>query len=157
MQNRELRSQLDSLTSLLDRTDDATGENIELMGHWGRYLCVLVAGFLENALTGLYSAYVGRVANEPVANYSIRRLEKIINPKASKFVEIARSFSREWGDELEAFLDDDGGRRKNAIDSIMNSRHQIVHGKITGISIVYVRAYLSDCVDVVEFIEKQLR
>ena len=157
MQNSQLRSQLDSLTSLLDRTDDATGGNIELMGHWGRYLCVLVAGFLENALTGLYSSYVVRVANEPVANYSIRKLENIINPKANRFVETAGSFRTEWGEELKAFLNDDGARRKNAIDSIMNNRHQIVHGEATGISIVYVRAYLSDCVDVVEFIEEQLR
>lgn len=157
MKDRDLRSQLDSLTSLLDRTNDATGGNIELMGHWGRYLCVLVAGFLENALTVLYSSYVVRGANTSVANYSIRKLENIMNPKASKFVETARSFSKEWGEELEAYLNDDDGRRKNAIDSIMNSRHQIAHGKATGISVAYVRSYLSDCVDVVEFVEKQLR
>ena len=54
LRNRELAAQLDSLESLLDRTDEATGGDIELVGHWGRYLCVLTAGFLENALTEVY-------------------------------------------------------------------------------------------------------
>lgn len=157
MRNRELSAQLDSLTSLLDRTDEATSGNIELIGHWGRYLCVLTAGFLENALTEVYANYARRVGNAAVANFSTRTLENITNPKASKFVETAHSFSKVWGEELNQFLDDEDERRRNAIDSIMNNRHQIAHGKKTGISVVRVREYLSGCVEVIEYIEDQVQ
>ena len=157
MRHRELQAQLDRLESLLDRTDEATGGNIELMGHWGRYLCVLVAGLLENALREVYSSYVRRVARPPVANYSSRTLESISNPKANRFIETASGFNEEWAEELELFLDEEDERRRNAIDSIMNNRHQIAHGKMPGISVVRVKEYLAGCVEVIEFIEDQLR
>ncbi len=156
MRHRELQAQVDRLDPLLKRTGAATGENIELMGHWGRYLCVLVAGFLENALRELYSSYVRRVASPSVANYSAKTLEHILNPKASKFVEIARGFNEDWAEELESFLDGEGERRRNAINSIMNNRHQIAHGKMPGISVARVKEYLSGSVEVIEFIEDQL-
>ena len=157
MRNRELVSQLASLQSLLNRTDEATGGNIELIGHWGRYLCVLTAGFLENALAIVYAQYVKDTASPAVANFATRRLEDISNPKAARFIETARSFNERWAEELDAFLNEDDQRRKNAIDSIMNNRHQIVHGQPTRISVVQVKEYLPGCVEVVEFIEEQLR
>ena len=157
MRNRELGSQLNSLKSLMDRTDSATGGDIELVGHWGRYLCILTAGFLENALVGVYSEYINKTANPQVASFATKRLEGIANPKAGRFVETARSFSKIWADDLEAFLDEDGQRRRNAIDSIMSRRHQIAHGENGQISVGRVREYLPGCVEVIEFIEGQLR
>ena len=157
MRNLELTGQLASLESLLDSTDEATGRNIELIGHWGRYLCVLAAGFLENALVEVYGQYVRGAASPTVANFATRRLERISNPKASRFVETARSFSERWAEELEAFLNEDDQRRRNAIDSIMNNRHQIAHGQSTRISVGRIREYLPGCVEVIEFIENQLQ
>ena len=157
MRNRELSGQLASLESLLDRTDEATGGDIELIGHWGRYLCVLTAGFLEKALAEVYGQYVRAAASPAVANFATRRLEGISNPKAGRFLETARSFSKRWGEDLDAFLNEDDQRRRNAIDSVMNNRHQISHGQGTRISVGRVREYLPGCVEVIEFIEDQLR
>lgn len=157
MRNRELAGQLAALKSLLDRTDAATGKEIELLGHWGRYLCVLTAGFLENALAAVYAEYIRGSANPKVANFATRKLEDISNPKATRFVETARSFNERWAEDLHAFLNEDDQRRKNAIDSIMSNRHQIVHGENARISVGRVREYLPGCVEVIEFIESQLQ
>ncbi len=46
---------------------------------------------------------------------------KIQNPKSTKFVDVARSFNKTWGDELEAFMEQEG--RKEAIDAIIANRH----------------------------------
>ena len=62
-----------------------------------------------------------------------------------------------WGEDLDAFLNEDDQRRRNAIDSIMNNRHQIAHGQGTRISVGSVREYLPGCVEVIEFIENQLQ
>ena len=157
MRNRKLSAQLQSLESLLNRTDEATGGDIELVGHWGGYLCVLTAGFLENALSEVYAQYVRCAASPAVAKFATRRLEGISNPKAGRFVETANSFSDTWGNELVAFLDEDGQRRRNAINSIMNNRHKIAHGQGTTISVGRVRQYLPGCVEVIEYIENQLQ
>lgn len=156
MRNRELTRQLDSLKSLLAVTDTATGGNIELVGHWGRYLCVLTAGFLENALREVYGEFVRNAASPQVARFAARKLENISNPKAGRFVETAESFDPVWADDLEAFLDANGGRRRNAVDSIMSNRNLIAHGKNTQVSVGRVREYLPGCIQVVEFIENQL-
>ena len=157
MRNRELAIQLSSLRSLLERTDAATGGNIELIGHWGRYLCVLTAGFLENALTEVYSEYASKAASPQVANFATGRLTRITNPKSGMFIETARGFSKQWAADLDAFLDEDDQRRRNAIDSIMSNRNLIAHGQSVGISVGRVGQYLPGCVEVIEFIETQLQ
>ncbi len=157
MRNRNLVSQLNSLQLLLVRTEAATGGDIELMGHWGRYLCVLTAGFLENSLKEVYKAFVINAASPQVAKFAIARLEGISNPKSGRFIDTAASFNQAWATELRAFLNEDGERRRNAIDSVMNNRHQIAHGGDGGqISVGRIREYLPSCVEVVEFLEKQL-
>ena len=156
MRNRELNRELNRLRDLIRSTDLAT-ENIELQGHWGRYLCIVVAGFVENGLQTIYAEYATNSANRPVAQYVSRRLESVYNPNAQRFIEVAGSFNATWREELEEYLRDDDGSRKEALDSIMNNRNQIAHGKSTGISVHMVREYFNRCVDVLEFIEGQCR
>ena len=156
MRNRRLTAQLNSLNSLFERTEAATGGDIELIGHWGRYLCVLTAGFLENGLQEVFGEFVISAASPQVTRFAMSQLGGISNPKAGRFVEIARSFNPIWADELEMFLNEDGSRRRNAINSIMSNRHQIAHGGSAQISVGRVREYLPGCVEVVEFLENQL-
>ena len=156
MRNQELSRQIDSLKSLLHRTGKATYD-VELRGHWGRYLCVLTAGFLENSIQEVYTEFVRRSSSPAVARFAESRLERINNPNAGGFIGTARSFKCEWADDLRAFLDEDGKRRRNAIDSIMNNRHQIAHGGGAQITVARVREYLNGCVEVVEFIERQVQ
>lgn len=156
MRNRELSRQIDSLKSLLQRTGKAT-DDVELRGHWGRYLCVLTAGFLENSIQEVYTEFVRRSSSPAVARFAESKLERINNPNARRFVETAGSFKREWADGLESFLDEDDERRRNAIDSIVNNRHQIAHGGGAQITVARVREYLNGCVEVVEFIERQVQ
>ena len=154
MKNFEVSKRVLRLHTLMKAATSSTLD-VELQSHWARYICVLVAGLLENALIELYSEHVTRASSGPTANYARSRLATIQNPKAVKFVDLARSFDPIWAKELENFMADDG--RKDAIDSIMNLRHQIAHGKDAGITYVQIRLYLEKALEVVEFIEKQLR
>jgi len=153
IKNPDLRRQVTQINDLIARVPAATGGDLELQAHWARYLCVLAAGFLENALFETYSAFVYAGASPAVASFAASRLENISNPKASRFVEIARSFKPIWGDELDRFLADDA--RKEAIDSIMANRHLIAHGKQSGITIARLRSFFDRAITVVEFIERQ--
>lgn len=154
MRNRELSRQLDSLKYLVDRTSIATWDDIELQGHWGKYLCVLSAGFIENAMSEIYGAFMENAASRPVVNFASSFLNQIKNPKTARFVEVSRLFNQHWAEELEQFLTEDE-RRRNAIDSIMANRHLIAHGRNTSISVYRVREYLETSIKVLEFIESQ--
>lgn len=155
MRNLELLRQSEAVSMLIQRTGVATWDDIQLQGHWGRYLCVLAAGLLENSLKAIYSDFVRGSASPQVANFATSMLENIQNPKAQRFVETARAFNPEWARDLEAFLDSESGVRKDAIDSIMNNRHQIAHGRNTSISVARVREYLRRAIEVIDYVETQ--
>lgn len=153
MRNQELSRQLQRLNSLIDRTTEASAGDIELQAHWAKYLCVLSAGFLENALTEIYTEYAGASSNRAVAGYVARQLERIQNPKAQAFLSTTYQFKKEWGIALESYLDQDG--RKEAIDAIMTNRHKIAHGEDSDITISRIRDYMVKIIQVIEYMEMQ--
>lgn len=153
MKNQEVARQVQRLRSLISKVYEASKDDFALQGHWARYLCVMVAGLVENGLKEIFSDYIQSKSAKPVADYAIAYLTKLQNPKAEKVMELVGSFKKEWRTELETFLADKG--RKDAIDSIMNNRNQIAHGKDVGVTVVSVSNYLEKIVSVLEFIEAQ--
>ena len=89
MRSRELTKQQKELEGLFNRTSAACGSDIEMMSHWAKYLCVRSAGFIENAISEIYSEFGTNAAQEPVANYATTTLSKIQNPKTQKFIDTA--------------------------------------------------------------------
>lgn len=154
MRNTELNRQYTKIQRLIDGTGNSTHNDLELQGHWGKYLCVLASGFLENAISAVYIDFVGKAASPHVTQYTMKNLDKIQNPKASRFVQLAYQFKSEWGKELEDFFQSHP-EKKQAIDSIMTNRHLVAHGKMSSISVHQVREYLERSVSVIEFIENQ--
>ena len=154
MRNGELTRQIAAIRLLIKNSSAATAADLELQAHWARYACVLAAGLLENSIVDLYSDFVRRNAQKPVADYAEVQISKIQNPKTSRFVEVARSFKSAWADDLEKFVEQSG--RKEAIDAIMANRHQIVHGKDSNITVARVSSYLDKAEEVLVFIENQL-
>lgn len=153
MKNQEVARQVQRIQSLIKKTQEASDDNFDLQAHWARYLCILVSGLIENSLKEIYSEFINSRASKPVADYAISYLSKLQNPKAEKIMELVGSFRQEWKMELEIFLTNEG--RKDAIDSIMNNRNQIAHGKDVGVTVVRVSNYLEKVVAVLEFIELQ--
>lgn len=154
MRNQILSSHLQRLNYLFNQTTLASGSNIEIQAHWAKYLCVLSAGFIENAISEVYIEYVEGKANDEVVNFATSTLSKIQNPKVEKFINNARSFRVSWAEELEDYVEQDG--RLEAINSIMGNRHRIAHGKSSGITIARLRQWLDKSIEVIEFIEQQL-
>ena len=153
MRNFTLVQQLQRIDRLFQETRNASGNDLEMQAHWARYLCILSAGFLENAITEIYVDFVKRSSSEPVAKYTCAVLERIQNPQTKKFLETATAFKGTWGTELELFVNDEG--RRDAINSIMANRHLIAHGRYSGITITRLRTWLDRSIEVLELIEAQ--
>lgn len=153
MNNRELSSQLQRLREIFNKTNAACRDNFEMKSHWAKYLCVLIAGFLENSLKVIYGEFVRMAASKPVADYANSMLSRIQNPNATMFIQTARRFKPDWATELDAFVDSNG--RREAINSIMKNRHEIAHGKYSGITMAQIKDYLDKAVEVIDFIESQ--
>lgn len=154
MRNPEVNRRLSQLHGLIDRTGDAA-QDINLQEHWGRYLCVMAAGFLERSLQAIYSDFASGSSSPNAARFVSNRLGRVTNPNSETFLEIASAFNPAWRTELESLFDDDSHLTKGAINSIMSARNGIAHGKTTTITVARVREYLDRSVKVLEFIENQ--
>src|SRR5580658_5700290 len=117
---------------LFQRTRDI--DDFELKSHWARYLCILASGFLEVAVSALYSQYAHQVSAPGVANFVEATLENFHSPKMMNICLVARQFNPDWADQLESAT---AGELKDAVDSIVANRHLIAHGR--DVSISYVR------------------
>lgn len=149
MQDPDLQLRLREINDLLAKS---TSDPIFEL-HWGRYMCIMVAGFLESALQTVYRNYANQASNQNVARYISDQLRRVRNPNADRFIETCRAFNQIWGDNLSAFVDNNGWR--NAINEIMRNRNLNAHDQQTAISLAEVREYLPKCVAVIDFIENQ--
>ncbi len=152
MTNRDaLHSKKMRLDNLFQRTG-ALRDDLELQAQWARYLCVLVAGFLETSISGIYTQYARKRAAPNVASFVATRLARCRNPTIENIVQLARSFESTWGDTLETQTE---GEIKHAIDSVCRNRNLIAHGMDTGISFARINDYYQQVVALVEMIERQ--
>jgi hypothetical protein len=155
MTNREVSRQIQRLRDLISKASVACDRDAELQSHWAKYICIICAGLLENALKEIYGDYASRQVSQPVANFVSSKLSQIRNPKSSVFLEVSVAFSQVWKAELENFMGEEG--RYDAIDSIIINRHKIAHGKDqnSGVTVTRVKEWLEKAIEVLEFIENQ--
>ena len=150
MKTRSLHSQIQRIEHLFKQTSALPSADIQ--AHWAKYLCVLCAGYLENALREIANEFIKNKADPRVVNFAARSINKIQNPKIHKFVEVLNGFSQEWGRLFKDYADKQG--RGEAIDSIMNNRHNIAHGKDSTITIARLRSWLDSSLELVEYLEQ---
>lgn len=137
------------LETTLSRAPSPTTD-IEIQSDFAKYFCVLVSGFLENALVALVLDYCERKgSSSEVALFIERQLEYWTNPNTEKINQLLGDFSRDWRLAAEAFLIDE---RKAAVNSLVALRHKIVHGESVGTSLGQVKDYYSTVLEVVDFV-----
>ena len=150
MQNQEIQAQLQEINLLFN----AVIAGDDLTAHWGRYLCITVASFLEVSLQTIYRSYADAEAGGNLAQYVGSQIPFTIGtPRTGTIVRTARAFSDDWASEVRRFLSKDG--RSAAINTVITQRNHIAHGRQSTISPAQLRAYLAKCVEVIDFIENQ--
>ncbi|MBI5721278.1 MAG: hypothetical protein HZC37_26710 [Burkholderiales bacterium] len=146
------RLQVARLQSRLDATfarAPAPSSDLEFQADFAKYLCVLVSGFLENAVAALILDYVERRSSPEVTLFVERQLKYWTNPNTDKIVSLLFSFSTEWGHKTGSYLVD---ARKESLNSLVALRHQIAHGESVGTSLYQVKVYYKTVREVVAFL-----
>ena len=150
MQNRKAQYLLQEIYDLFSEIDAAGN----LQFHWGRYLCIMAASFLENAVQAIYEDYAYSATGGNVARYVSNQIAFTVgNANSDSIIRTARSFSETWASELRAFMGDD--ERQSAINTIVRQRNLIAHGEQSSISPEQLRTHLEKAVAVIDFIENQ--
>jgi len=144
------RAEIDRQRQKLDATFDrlsTAGADPELMADSARYLCVLVAGFLEQAVIEIALEHVRTHSHSSVQRHIEGRLRRFTSANTQNIVKLLGSFNPDWRSDLEAYIVD---QYKSAVDSVVNLRHTVAHGRYTGVTMVGVRNYYTLVKQVVE-------
>jgi hypothetical protein len=141
------RNRLDHLFHQAKQFDDA-----ELLAHWARYMCVLVSGFIETSVQTILREYTRNKSAPEIDHFVSQHLKDFQNAKMEKFLGLLSDFSPEIAARVRTTTE---GDLKDAVDSVVQNRHQIAHGQPSGISLVTIRRYYEDVVKVIELIEAE--
>ncbi len=126
-------------------------EDLELLSDFARHLCVLVSGFLEQAVIELTMEHVRRQSSPSIQRYAARRLRRFTNANTQRLLDLLGSFNEDWRRELEGYIVDE---RKAAVDSVINLRNTISHGGVTDVTMHRVRDYYKQINRVVDHIAR---
>jgi hypothetical protein len=146
------RAEVSRLKRRLDATFSRIPQasaDIEVQADYAKYLCVLVSGFLENAIVALALDFAEQRSSPEVAAFVERQLQYWTNPNTDKICTLLGAFSSQWGTKALAFLIDE---RKESVNSLVALRHKIAHGESVGTSLSQVKAHYATIVSVVGFI-----
>ena len=124
----------------------------EALSHWARYLCVLTSGFIENSMRMLLKTYIEQHANDAVANFAWTRIKDLTNLNEERLARLLGSFDPMW---RETFEDKTSSQQKDAIDSVVATRHLIAHGQSVGITLVRMKQYLAEVFNAVKIIDEE--
>ena len=149
MTNIRIVSYRRRLDYLFDQVKEFT-DNSELQAQWSRYLCILVAGFIEKSLQEILRKYTNDKAAPKVVNYVYSRLKRFTNPNMEGIRTLLGAFQAEWRLKTETIAERE---MKDAVNSVMALRNPIAHGENTGISYVTIKEYYQSILKLVKHIE----
>jgi RiboL-PSP-HEPN len=142
---RRLKQRLDATFKRLDGVEI----DIELQSDFARYLCVLVSGYLENAVYELVVEHARKTGAPSLQRFVEQRTKSFTNAKAQKLTDLLGDFDPEWRSVLSQFL---VGDLKDAVDGVVDLRNKIAHGESVGATYARVVDYYARVQKVVEFI-----
>ncbi len=152
--NRSILSHQQRLDHLFNKIGAVPDPNDQ--GEWAKYLCVLTAGFIEESLRVLLNEFVKNNSSLEIRRYLEVEVDAITNCKTKKIDSILTQFNLAWASTFQqelsnrsTFLDE----VKDSVDSIVENRHKIAHGKSISIGFVTVRKYYGNVKKAVDALE----
>lgn len=129
---------------------DAVASDLEIQADFARYLCVLVAGFLEKATQELLQEYCRNASSPAVQRFVERQLRFFTNLKRERLLQLVGHFDSDWRTELASYVVDE---REAAVNSVVSLRNQIAHGGSVGVTYRGISDYYEHVRDVVSKID----
>lgn len=152
MRDRDLIRQVDLINNLIKEAGSLAYENEFLQSHLSGYICIRVSGYFENAVSSIVYAYAKNRSHKHIAAYVDKTISRLTNINSVKLKEIVGSLSPDLRQKLEDFFDD--SQKESSLNSLVNIRNTIAHGKDHGVTVVQANDYFKQCKEIVGFLEE---
>jgi hypothetical protein len=146
-ERRLLEERIERLLKLIPNLEDD-----ELRAELTKHLCVLTAGFLEVTCRDILSKYASKRCSSEISRFVGSVLSGFRNPKVGKIQELLSEFDATKAERWMRSLSDE---EADAVDSIVNNRHQIAHGRSIGLSFSVFERYRFHAAKAVAAIERE--
>ena len=110
----------------------------EIQSDFARYLCILVSGFIEQAVAELIMEHARNHSAPTIQRFVELRIQQLTNVKTQRLQEVLGTLNPEWRQDLEQFVVDE---KKDALDSIVSLRNRISHGYSVGVTFARIQKY----------------
>ena len=127
---------------------------IEVQAHWAKYNCVLISGYLEQAIKEILLGHVSASSPRRVVRYVETGWPSSKNMSVEAITKILNQFDQRWGERFEAWTRE--SERKKEVNEIIKWRNDIAHGNeantnnVTKASVAQKFKVACDLVDFVE-------
>ena len=140
--NREIISSQDRIENLFTRYKSSDDDLLKR--DMAKYICVLVSGYIEHSMRMLICDYSSGKSSPIIQHYVDSNVKRITNCHYNKIVDILDRFNPPWADDFKNKIQTKemiANQYKDSINSIISTRHQIAHGKNTGITLSRIEQY----------------
>ncbi len=125
-----------------------------VVSHLARYACLLACAALEIGIKQAIETSVQRRAGPEVAKYVSIQLRYMQNPKPDAIRSLLEAFDSDWAIKLDAVFNNDGGRVRESIGSLVGQRNTIAHGRNSEVSFGRLKPWIKDAEIAVQFVER---
>jgi hypothetical protein len=129
---REVERLRRDLEGLYLRADPRIVDDPELASDLGQYLCLRVAGFLEQATAVILRDFCSKNSWGPVQEFAHSWLDRMPNLSADALTKLIKRFNSSWAAEFEEFLKFE--ERKSSLNALVGIRNGVAHGRQQGLS-----------------------
>lgn len=143
-----LEKRIENLVTALSQAEDET------QGYLVRLGVILTASLVEVSCQDILGNYSAARAHDHVARFADAQLQKFTNINAEKLCTLLGAFHKEHRAALEQVI---AGQIKDSIDSLVNVRNNLAHGRNVTTSRVALTQYFSDAKKIVRFLETRFR
>ena len=145
----DLLSKRSRLDAVFARVSNLPEGELQIRSDFARYLCVLVSGFVESAISDIAADHCRHRSSTTVMNYVEGRLRRLGNLNTEQLLQFVGSFDPDWRNQLNKFV---LGERKDALDSVIANRNNIAHGESVGLTYMRIRDYYKRICEVVDYV-----
>ena len=141
-----------SSTRIDDVFERAVGfdDEPDIQADYVRYLCVLVTGFLEQAVVRVILNYVDALGDPSLSRYVAETLRRPGRMQVEQILRLVGRFNEDWRTELGEKLTT---RHREAIGSVYASRNKIAHGEDVDLAYRQIRGDYDLVREAIDFLE----
>ena len=142
---RRLRQRLDATFKRVNLTPADT----ELQSDFSRYLCVLVSGYVETAVTELILEHSRNNSSPTIQMYVESRTQRLTNLNCERLEQLLGQFNPDWRAAIASILVDE---KKDALNSVVSLRNKIAHGGSVGVTYQRISEYYNQIKPIIDLV-----